>query len=170
MVRRVSLACVLLLLAVSDAHAQRAIFLVRHAEKLDESQDPAMFESNDPPLSAAGRRRATALASVLKDAGITAIYSTEYLRNIKTAEPLAKALKLPIRRVPARDREGLLARLRAEHREEVVLVVGHSNTLPVLLKALGHQTEIKIADDEYDNLFVAVPRDDGPASVLRLRF
>ena len=68
------------------------------------------------------------------------------------------------------DREGLLRRLRSDHRDEVVLVVGHDRSVPALLKAYGHPEPITIAPDEYTNLFVLVPRDSGPPVVLRLRY
>lgn len=169
--RLVSIVCLVLLLTpTSPARAQQVVFLVRHAEKLDESKDPALFESADPPLSEAGRRRARALAGLLKDAGINAIYATEFQRTIKTAEPLAKALQIEIKVIPVQDRDTQVGLLRAQNRQDIVLIVGHSNTVPALLKALGHPVEIKIADSEYDNLFVVVPKGEGPPAVFRLRF
>jgi len=54
----------------SVAYAQRAVFLVRHADRLDQSEDS--------PLSQAGEERAQRLASLLKDAGITAIYTSQF--------------------------------------------------------------------------------------------
>ncbi len=57
---------------------------------------------------------------------------------------------------PARDTDGLVARLRAEHAGGVVLLVGHSNTVPAIIKALGGP-DVTIGDMEYDNLFIFVP-------------
>ena len=51
-----------------------------------------------------------------------------------------------------------------------VLIVGHSNTVPDLLKRLGIKDAITIADDEYDNLFVVVRRDVGEPTLIRLRY
>lgn len=73
----------------SVAYAQRAVFLVRHADRLNKSEDS--------PLSKAGEMRSQLLANLLKDAGITAIYTTPAKSSgllIKTAEPLALALKI----------------------------------------------------------------------------
>ena len=64
----------------------------------------------------------------------------------------------------------LVARLRRVHPNDVVLIVGHSNSVPGLLEALGHPEAITIAGEEYDNLFLVVPRSDGPPSLLRLRY
>jgi hypothetical protein len=51
-----------------------------------------------------------------------------------------------------------------------VLLVGHRETVPALLKALGHPVEIEISETEFDNLFVLTPKADGPPTVLRLRY
>jgi len=60
--------------------------------------------------------------------------------------------------------------LRSEHRQDVVLVVGHANSVPALLKGLGYPAEIKILETEFDNLFVLIPANDGPPKLLRLHY
>ena len=146
----------------SLAYAQRAVFLVRHADRLDDSQDA--------PLSKAGEARAQLLARLLKDAGITAIYTSQFQRTIKTAEPLASALNIKPVSIPNTDREGIFKRIRAENRDDVVLIVGHGTDLSALLKMFGHSMDIKIGPTEYDNLFLLVPKDGGSPTVLRLRY
>ncbi len=141
------------------AHAQGTTFLVRHAEKA-----PASEGDKNPPLSPAGRVRAEALAAILRDAGITVIYATEFQRTQQTAEPLARALNLSVTVVPAADTAGLVAKLKDMRSQ--ALVVGHSNTIPEVVKALGAKDAIRIADDEYDSLFVCVGND--PAQSIRL--
>jgi broad specificity phosphatase PhoE len=148
-------------LAEADAYAQRAIFLVRHAEKLDDSRDP--------PLNEAGERRAARLATMLADAGVSAIYSTEFQRTLETAEPLAKALGLTISKVP-RQTEEFIASVRSRHPDDVVLIVGHSNTVPDMLAWLGHRERVTIEDGEYSNLFVVTFGKNGGTNVVRLRF
>jgi len=134
------------LLLVSPAGAQQpTIFFVRHAEK-------AATGGNDMNLSAAGRARAKSLATVLKDAGISAIYTSEFKRTRQTAEPLAKALKVTPEVIRADDQATLITRLKGSSGS--VLVVGHSDTVPELVKTLGITTTIKIGDNDYDNLFV----------------
>jgi broad specificity phosphatase PhoE len=81
----------LLAVLASRAEAQQTIFLVRHAEKADTSDDPL--------LSPAGEARAKDLARLLGDAGVTAIYTSPFRRTVKTAEPLASKLGLEIKRV-----------------------------------------------------------------------
>jgi broad specificity phosphatase PhoE len=142
--------------------AQQVVFLVRHGEQAS--------GSDDPPLTEAGQRRAKALAALLKDAGLTAIYVSQWQRTIQTAEPVAQALQLEPTRLPGRDIEGLLERLRTQHAEGRVLIVSHSLTVPRLLKAFGHPEEVVIEKEEYDRLFVIVPKPTGPPLVVVLRY
>jgi broad specificity phosphatase PhoE len=146
----------------SVASAQHAVLIVRHAEKQTDANEPEV------PLSEAGRARAKRLAAHLRDAGITAIYATDTVRARATAAPLAEVLKLDI--ATYEPRESLRERLRMEQPAGVVLVVGHSNTVPELLAALGHKGDAGIAPDEFDNLFVLVPKKDGSPTVFRFRY
>jgi broad specificity phosphatase PhoE len=137
------------------AHAQKLVLVVRHAERADSGAAP-MQAQTDPPLSAAGEARASKLAKMLGDAGIRAIYATEYRRAQDTAKPLAAKLGLAIRQYSSKSTAEFIAALRQEAPNDIVLIVGHSNTVPAILKAMGGP-EVTIADDEYDNLFVIVP-------------
>ena len=159
------------LAVVRLADAQQAIFLVRHAE------DVRSKNVLDRPLTESGQRRAMLLANVMKDAGINAIFTSSLQRAVKTAEPLAIASRIEPKPLPQlstkfepKDMEAFVELLRTEHREDIVLFVGHANTVPALLKALGHTAEIKISETEYDNLFVLFPKSQGAPTVLRLRF
>jgi broad specificity phosphatase PhoE len=144
------------------AHAQQVVFLVRHAE-----QAPG---ADDPPVTEAGQRRAKALAALLKDAGLTAIYVSNAQRTMQTAEPVAQALQLEPTRMRARDIEGLLERLRTQHADGRVLIVGHSLTIPHLLKAFGHPEEVMPDLKAYDALYMIVPKPTGPPLVVVLRY
>jgi broad specificity phosphatase PhoE len=164
-----ALVCVAGLFALPDAaRAQKVVFVVRHAEKISET---------DQRLTEAGRTRAVRLARMLKDSGVGAVYATDTERTRDTVKPLADALGLAIALYdtgagmagPA-DARPFVARLRKEHGDDAVLVAGHSNTIPDLLKALGCPGAISIAADEYDNLFVVVPKPDGTATLVRLRY
>ena len=150
--RLLSLVIACVALTAVEARAQTAIFLVRHAEKVDESRDAA--------LSAAGLARAESLARHLQAAGITAIYTTNFQRTIKTAEPLARRLKLTMTSADTPPAD-LMRMIRERAPQGAVLVVGHSNTVPEMLTALGYPTPVQIAAEEFDNLFVVVPRPAG---------
>jgi phosphohistidine phosphatase SixA len=142
--------------------AQHVVYLVRHAEQAS--------DSDDPPLTEAGQRRARALVAVLKDASLTAIYVSELQRTMQTAEPLAQALQIEPTRLPRHDIEGLLGQLRTQHADGRVLIVSHSLTIPRVLKAFGHPEEVAIQREEYDRLFVIMPKPTGPPLVAVLRF
>jgi len=144
--KRFILCFFLLALAVSTATAQSTIFIVRHAEKADATKDP--------DLSEAGHARAEALATMLKDANITAIYATEFKRTQQTAAPLAKALGISPTNLAAKDIATLTAKLRVSNGN--ALVVGHGDTIPALIKALGISEPINITENDYDNLFIVV--------------
>jgi phosphohistidine phosphatase SixA len=148
----------------TTAFAQPTVFLVRHAERADTAGGGTAAMDKDPSLSAEGRQRAESLADLLKDAGITAIYVTEFKRTHETATPIAKALGITVTEIYSKDLAGLLARLKPGKGR--VLVVGHSNSVPEVIKGLGVNQAVTIADAEYDNLFIVTPQRD----LIRLRF
>jgi phosphohistidine phosphatase SixA len=160
MLRAVLLGLICAVGVPANALAQGAVFVVRHAERADTTTATPPKMATDPDLSQAGRARADSLAAMLKDAGVNAIFVTEFKRTQQTAAPLATALGLAPVIVPAKDTAGLVARLKQDG--ATALVVGHSNTVPEIVAALGVATAVTVADDEYDNLFIvtrgAVPR------------
>jgi len=169
MINRTLVSTLLLFLLASPAVAQQTIFLVRHGERADGgSNSPTAVP--DPDLSDAGLARAASLATVLRDAGITAIFATEYKRTQQTAAPLAKALGLPVINLKSTDTAALLAQLKAA--KGPALVVGHSNTIPVVAKALGIASPPKVGEDEYDKLFILTTASSaaGPPSLLTLHY
>ncbi|MBA3831607.1 MAG: histidine phosphatase family protein [Chthoniobacterales bacterium] len=135
--------------AIATAGAQ-TIFLVRHAERADAGG----VAQTDPGLSKEGHERAAALARTLQDAKIVAIYATEYSRTQETAQPLAEKIGVRATIIPAKGIIALIAKLK--NLTGNVLIVGHSNTLPEIVKALGVSSPITIGELEYDNLLVVV--------------
>jgi len=140
------LCCLLIGLALSSSFSQSTVFIVRHAEKADDSKDAE--------LSEAGRARAEALANMLRDSKISVIYTTEFKRTQQTAGPLAKALGLTVTTLPAENHAALVAKLRTSTANS--LVVGHGNTIPDIIKALGISEPVNISESDYDNLFVVL--------------
>jgi len=159
----VKLCLLLALLMPAVGSAQKLVFLVRHAERADGGAGAA---NADPLLSKKGEARAKRLAAMLGDAGITAIYASEYRRTQDTAKPLASRLGVVVQAVVKQDTAKLVERLRSQHASEVVLIVGHSNSVPGILKALGGP-DVTIGDQEYDSLLVFVP---ATRALTRLRF
>jgi phosphohistidine phosphatase SixA len=135
----------LLFVSVSIASAQPIVVIVRHGEKATEG-------GNDPDLSSAGRARADALARILKDSGITAIFTTEFKRTQETAAPTATSVQVTPTVVATKDTAALVAKLHQLNGN--ALIVGHGNLIPDIIKALGINTPINIPDGDYSELLV----------------
>lgn len=143
------------------------VILVRHAEKGD-------APANDPPLTKAGAARAQALMEIARDAGVTAIITTQFARTRETARPAAEALGItpevvrPIGSAAQHAQD--VARMVQAHAGGVVLVVGHSNTIPGIIAVLGAPQPPPICDSEYDDLYVVTLAASAPAHVIRARY
>jgi len=138
---------------------QQMVVLVRHAERADAAATDGgqMLSDVDPPLSDAGRARADGLADLLANAGLTAIYASEYRRTQETARPLADRIGVPVQIAPSTAGQALVDRIRSEQADGTVLIVGHSNTIPAFMRAFGVESPPAIAEDEYDKVFVVSP-------------
>lgn len=143
------------------------IVLVRHAEK-------ALGTIDDPPLAPEGEQRSERLALIFGErsgAGhLDAIYVTDTRRTQQTAAPLAARLHLIPVVLPASDIAGSAVRILKEHRGGTILVVGHSNTLPELIRELSGKLIEPIPDDDYGEIYVlSVPR-FGKTTLLRMKY
>lgn len=143
------------------------VVLVRHAEK-------ELVTIDDPPLAAAGERRAERLAQMfggVQGAGhIDGIYVTDARRTQQTAMPLATRLGEKPTVMPALDINGVVSRVLSEHRGGRALIVAHSNTVPEIIQKLSGVSIAPIADDEYDNVYIVTVPTFGKSSVLRLKY
>ncbi len=143
------------------------VVLVRHAEK-------ELSTIDDPPLAPDGELRAERLSLLLgKVSGIgrlEAIYVSDTRRSQQTAAPLATRMRLEPIVVPGSDVAGLAKRVMHDHRGGAVLIVGHSNTVPDIIKRISGLRVPPIADDEFDNIYVVSVPTLGKASLLRLEY
>jgi broad specificity phosphatase PhoE len=151
-----------------ESQATTTVIFVRHAEK-------ALQPADDPGLSPAGQRRVAELTRQLKDAdviaGIDAVYSTPYRRTEETARPIAELLELPVNTYDAADTEAIMEHIVKEHKGKVILVVGHSNTLPALMANMGASKRVPpIAENEYDNIYIVSIPWFGKTKTIRLRY
>ena len=148
------------------AQAATVVLVVRHAERAP--------GSGDPPLSDAGLARATALAEIGKLSGVSAIVTTQLQRTRQTAGPLAEALKVtPVVVSTQPDLVRHAAEVAAavrQHSGKTVLVVGHSNTVPAIVAALGGPKLPDFCEPEYDNLITLILDASGSVRVVRTRF
>lgn len=140
------------------------IILVRHAEKNIEPANP------DPDLSPAGQARAQELARMFGDAGIKAVYATQYKRTQQTVKPLADKLGLAPTTVDAKNTAELVKQIRAQHNGDVVFVVGHNNTVPEIIAALGGPQLPIIPETEFDNLYIVTIYRVGKAKLLKMKY
>jgi broad specificity phosphatase PhoE len=134
------------------------IYLVRHGEKEAVGQDP--------DLSAQGRQRAQNIATILGKAGIAHVFSTPTNRTRQTAQPLAQASGVQVASYDPKTPQALVAKVKTLN--GAVLVVGHSNTLPELVRLFGGQPGADIADNEYDRLYQLVPGTGGGVATVLL--
>ena len=128
------------------------VFVMRHAEKAA-GADP------DPSLSVAGQLRAERLAETFAATGsghgLQAIIVTEWRRTQETARPLANALGIPVVVVPAKEPAAAARRALGDYAGQRVLIIGHSNTLPVIVRELTGERVPDLADTDYGSLYVA---------------
>ena len=158
-----------LLLAVGQPSLEppaTVVIVVRHAERAP--------GSGDPPISEAGQARARALAEIGKGAGVSAVVTTQFQRTRQTAQPLVEALGItPVVVNTQSDMAKHAADIAAAVRQfagKTVLVVGHSNTVPAIVAALGGPKYADLCEPEYDNLFTLVLDAEGGARAVRTRF
>ena len=134
------------------------VIIVRHAEKSD-------TPIGDVSLNSDGQLRAESLIDVAEEAGITLIYVTQYARTRQTAEPLAAQLGLRVNLFevdhsgPQRYAKDLARKIKSDHIGETVLIVSHSNTIPLIIEELGAGMIAPISDDAYRDLFIISSRD-----------
>lgn len=150
------------------------VFLVRHAERADAPRE-------DPPLLETGTAQAQLLARMLGQSGIKAIYTSQYLRTRATAEPLAKQLgiasvAIPLKLSASNPREVSLESIQEITKQiyqrpgENALVIGHGNSIPDVIKALGGDVVPTIDEKEFDDLFVVTVYAKGKAKVTHLKY
>ena len=124
------------------------IYLIRHAEK-----DRSDKENRNPELTDHGKKRAEKWAEILGLSKIDAVYSTNYQRTLQTAAPTATRNGLEIQTYEPNNLD--IDSLATLHQGERILIVGHSNTTPMLVnRALGEERFEWIEDTVNGNLFV----------------
>jgi broad specificity phosphatase PhoE len=129
------------------------IVVVRHAEKA--SDDP-----KDPGLNEQGKIRANKLADMLRHADLQAVFTTQYRRTQQTGLPAAShaGLALQVRAATRENSEtyaaDLLKEIRKKYRGKTVLIVGHSNTVPEIVKQMAGIDIGPIGESSFDRFYV----------------
>jgi broad specificity phosphatase PhoE len=155
--------CLLFIASYSVAADEiTTILLVRHAEK-------TTVPADNPVLNEQGKSRAEDLIRILGNAGIQAIYTSQYDRTRLTAEPIAKNLSITIRQIDAQKTPELVKEVLSKNKGQTVLIVGHSNSIPEIIQAFGGPAMDEIDETQYDNLFVLTLCNSG-ARLLKLKY
>ena len=162
--------------------APTIVLVIRHAERNDGAPacTPAtIYMRANPPLAldtAGESPRAKALAHVAGEAGLAAIYAGEFCRTQQTVQPLATQIGLAVTVVNQFAVDGsvnvddVVTQIKS-HKGKVVLVAGHTNTVPVIIDKLGGGTITAIPEDDFDNMYVVrIPRWLGKTKVVRLKY
>ena len=159
-----------LLSSAALSHAASTVFfIVRHAEK-------AQDDLKDPTLSELGQARAQRLAEVLAHFPVQAIYVSQFRRTSLTAAPTAKqfglkpiiaAVQMPLEQSTAE----LVQKIKTTDQGKTVLIVGHSNTVPVLVKALSG-VAVRAIDEpsEFDRIYMIELQEGAKARLLELKY
>lgn len=177
--KRTTVGLIALLMFVATAFAQddfkpKTVFLLRHAEREEEPRQ-------DPPLKKEGVARSQELARLLGGAGIKAIYTSQFTRTKLTAEPLATKLGLTPAQISLKSNPTNPRQIAEESTAEVVnkilerpgenvLVVGHSNSIPDVIKMLGGDVVPTIDERKFDDLFIVTVYAKGKAKVTHMKY
>ena len=163
-------ACLLLLTAVGCTRRpapETTVILVRHAERENQGRNPR--------LTPDGERRAAALVDAIGRSGLDAIYVTKFNRTQQTAAPTAAELNITPTVVTVAGSaqahaDEIAASIRENHAGKRVLVVGHSNTVPLIMHSLGVTAVRPVEEDEYGRLFILTLRKNEPPRLIEARY
>lgn len=128
------------------------VYVVRHAEKM------SPWSTANPPLSPAGYQRAEALAERLTSTHLDKIIVSNYRRTQETAQPTAEAHGLVPITLPASAIDEIIAEALVDATTRSVLIVGHSNTVPLIIKALEPNADVQEIDESVFSQFHIVVR------------
>lgn len=143
--RKLILSLLFLVLSAGAWSQTTTLYLIRHAEKIDNSKNP--------DLSQLGLDRAEHWKTIFAQIPLKAVYSTDYTRTIQTATPTATSKNLEIIKYDPKTLD--LEKLKKEHQNQSILIVGHSNTTPELAnKIMGQKIYAPIDDATFGNLYI----------------
>ena len=125
------------------------IYLIRHSEKDLVTENPS-----DPPLTKCGIKRTDYLRYFFEDIDIESVYSTNYIRTKNTATPIASLKKTRIQYYES-DYPKVFSEFLLDSKQNS-LVVGHSNTIPILAGLLSEEDVAPIDEKTYNRIYKIV--------------
>jgi phosphohistidine phosphatase SixA len=150
---------------MSEKETQKIYYLVRHAEK-------DTVPKGDPRLSTKGVERSNRLAEIFSKTQLEAIFSTMTTRTLFTVDSLSNLKNMPILPYETKGFREINENIEQSLETHRVLIVGHSNSTPVLANHLyGEKAFNKTIDEaEYDNLYIITEDNKGSRTLLTLKF
>ena len=140
------------------------VILVRHAEKKLEPNN------QDPDLAPEGVERAQEIGRMFANAGLNAIYATQYKRTQQTVKPLSDRTGVAVTLLESSQTDELVKRIQTSLRGQTIFVAGHNNTVPKIASELSGENFPVIPESEYDNLFIVTIYRFGKAKVIKLKY
>ena len=104
------------------------------------------------------------------DAGINAIYATQFKRTQQTVKPLTDRIRVPVTVLDSKQTDELVSQIQTTHRGQTIFISGHSNSVPSIVSVLSNERFSEIPDNEYDNLFIVTIYRFGKAKVTKLKY
>lgn len=135
-------------------HEPYVIYLIRHSEKVIDVNN-----LKDPPLTECGKLRSESLVKFFSSTDVDRIYSSDYVRTRETARPLAEARELDTEIYDANKLKEFADLLLA--RKEDAVVIGHSNTTPLLGRHLTGDELFGIPDSDYSRIYQIIITSEG---------
>ena len=140
------------------------IYLIRHSEK-----DLFSENQSDPPLTKCGIKRTDYLRSFFEDIDIESVYSTNYIRTKNTATPIASLKKTRIQYYKS-DYPKAFSEILLDSKQNS-LVVGHSNTIPILAGLLSGKDLDPIDEKTYNSIYkIVISKDKTKLFTLKAIF
>ena len=150
--KKILLLLALLFLNISfGQQSTTTYYFIRHAEKVDNSQNPDLSEK--------GLKRAELWNKIFSEISFDKIYSTDYKRTTQTASPTATAKKIQIKLYNPKTLN--IESFKKETLGKKVLIVGHSNTTPTFVNQIINQKiYADIEDGTFGNLYMVTVVDN----------
>ena len=150
--KKILLILALLFLNISfGQQSTTTYYFIRHAEKVDNSQNPDLSEK--------GLKRAELWNKIFSEVDFDEIYSTDYIRTVQTASPTVTAKKIQIKLYNPKTLN--IESFKKETLGKKVLIVGHSNTTPKFVNQMINQKiYADIEDGTFGNLYMVTVVDN----------
>ncbi len=137
------------------------VILVRHADRTGSAEE----------LNTAGLVRAQELARILDETNISVIYTSTAIRTQQTASPISTQMGINTITYDTSNLPALVDEIKTTHKGKVILVVGHSNTVPQTINLLGvTPTLTDIPSAEFDNLYIVTLAKRSTPKLLKMEY